>query len=88
MSFEKRSVTQDGVLKEKVEGLTLKIFKSVVEYHAYFIPHIVEIITNADIKKRNKKGYRSLFCFSILVERRFKKGLRSKVLFIISLILY
>ena len=72
MSFEKRPVTQDGVLKEKVEGLTLKIFKSVVEYHAYFIPHIVEIITNADIKTQ-QKGYRSLFVSPFSLKGNSKK---------------
>lgn len=56
MSAEKRSVTQGGVLKEKVEGLTLKISRFVRECHTVFIPHIPKIMTHAQMANRSRKG--------------------------------
>ena len=73
MSLEKRAVTQDGVWKEKVEGLTLKIFKFVNECHVLLIPHIPKIIIPAKTTNWSKKGYRTFFIEPILEKRISKK---------------
>lgn len=68
MSLEKLAFIQEGIWKEKVEGLTLKIFKSVREHHTFFIPHVVKIIIQADTPHRKRKGYMTLFNSPILRE--------------------
>jgi len=64
------------VWKEKVAGLTLKIFNSVREYHTFCIPHRIRIIIDENTAKRKKKGYSVLLNACILTVIVFTNTVR------------
>jgi len=73
-------VTHVGVLNEKVEGLSLKMFKFVKEYQRFLIPHIEEIVMQANIRSPIRNGYNFFLYSALLVEKKSKKGLKRVVL--------
>lgn len=73
-------MTHVGVLNEKVEGLSLKMFKFVKEYQRFLIPHIEKIVMKANIRSPIRNGYNFFLYSAVLVEKKPKKGLKRVVL--------
>ncbi|HHT9105210.1 MAG TPA: hypothetical protein ACFYD7_04975 [Candidatus Wujingus californicus] len=73
-------MTHVGVLNEKVEGLSLKMFKFVKEYQRFLIPHIEKIVMQANIRSLIRNGYNFFLYSAVLVEKKSKKGLKWVVL--------